>query len=171
MRLNEGVEWAAHCAVLLAALPDGTTLPAARLAEYHDVPAPYLAKSMQALMRAGIVDATTGRFGGYRLARPTTEITLLEVVEAIDGADPMFRCTEIRRKGPSRVARRLYGPVCGIAAAMGRAEEAWREELRRTTVADIARHVVAEAPPAALEKGMAWLSDVLTIRSAAARPD
>ena len=121
-------------------------------------------------MRAGIVDATTGRFGGYRLARPPSEITLLDIVYAIDGSDPMFRCTEIRRKGPSRVAQRLYGPVCGIAAAMGRAEAAWQDELRRTTVADIARHVVAGAPPAALEKGMSWLSGVLTIRSGAPRP-
>ncbi len=171
MKLNEGVEWAAHCIVLLAALPEGTTLPAARLAEYHDVPGPYLAKSLQALMRAGIVDATTGRFGGYRLARPAAQITLLDIVQAIDGTDPIFRCTEIRRKGPTKVAQRLYGPVCGIAAAMGKAEDAWKEELRRNTVADIARHVMAEAPPAALEKGMAWISDVLTIRSGAPRPD
>jgi Rrf2 family protein len=151
-------------------LPAGATLPAARLAEYHDVPAPYLAKSLQALTRAGIVDATTGRFGGYRLARPPSEITMLDLVHAIDGTDPMFRCTEIRRRGPTRVAQRLYGPRCGIAAAMGRAEEAWQQELRRTTVADLARHVVAEAPPTALEKGMAWLSDVLTIRSSSPRP-
>lgn len=171
MKMNEGVEWGAHCAVLLAKLPAGTTLPAARLAEYHGIPRPYLAKSLQALMRAGIVDATTGRFGGYRLAWPPSEITLLDIVQAIDGTAPMFRCTEIRRKGPSRVARHLYGPMCGIAAAMGRAETAWHDELRRTTVADIARHVVAEAPPAALDKGVAWLSDVLTIRSGSQRPE
>jgi Rrf2 family protein len=171
MRMNEGVEWAAHCAVLLAVLPEGTTLPAARLAEYHDVPGPYLAKSMQALTHAGIVDATPGRFGGYRLSRPPSAITLLDIVQAIDGSAPMFRCTEIRRKGPSRVAQRLYGPVCGIAAAMGRAEAAWQDELRRTTVADIARHVLAEAPPAARQKATAWLNDVLTIRSAPRRSD
>jgi Rrf2 family protein len=170
MKMNEGVEWAAHCAVLLAALPAGATLPAARLAEYHDVPAPYLAKSLQALMRAGIVDAVTGRFGGYRLARPPAEITMLDIVQAIDGTDPMFRCTELRRRGPTKVAQRLYGPRCGIAAAMGQAEEAWQEELRQTTVADIARHVVGEAPPTALEKGMLWLSDVLSIRSSSSRP-
>jgi Rrf2 family protein len=171
MKMNEGVEWAAHCAVLLAALPEGTTLPAARLAEYHDVPGPYLAKSMQALMRAGIVDATTGRFGGYRLARPPSEISVLDIVQAIDGSDPLFRCTEIRRRGPTKVARRLYGPQCGIAAVMARAEAAWQEELRRTSVADIARHVMADAPPAALEKGITWLSDVLTIRSSAPRTE
>jgi DNA-binding IscR family transcriptional regulator len=95
---------------------------------------------------------------------------MLDIVQAIDGTDPMFRCTELRRRGPTKVAQRLYGPRCGIAAAMGQAEEAWQEELRRTTVADIARHVVAEAPPTALEKGMAWLSDVLSIRSSSSRP-
>jgi Rrf2 family protein len=168
MKMNEGVEWAVHCAVLLAMLPPEAIMPAARLAEYHGIPAPYLAKSLQALMRAGIVDSTTGRFGGYQLARPPAEITLLQLVQAIEGREPMFRCTEIRRRGPSRVAVRQYTPMCGIAAAMGRAEEAWQEELRRTTVADLARHVMTDAPTAAVEKGTAWLSGVLSIRTSAA---
>jgi Rrf2 family protein len=167
MKMNEGVEWAIHCTVLLAALPEEASLPAARLAEYHGVPAPYLAKSLQALMRAGIVESTTGRFGGYRLAQAPSAITLLHLVQAIEGEDPMFRCTEIRRRGPSRVAARQYAPMCGIAAAMEQAEQAWQDELSRTTVADLARYVVAEAPPAAVEKGTAWVSGVLAIRTPA----
>src|SRR5271154_3464014 len=111
MRLSEGVEWAAHCAVVLAALPEGVSLPAARLAEYHGVPAPYLAKSLQALTRAGIVESTTGRQGGYRLGRPATDISLLDIVEAIEGTDSLFQCTEIRKRGPSRVAVRSYSPT------------------------------------------------------------
>jgi Rrf2 family protein len=165
MKMNEGVEWAVHCAVLLAALPEGASLPAGRLAEYHGIPAPYLAKSLQALMRAGIVESTTGRFGGYRLAQAPSDLTLLHIVQAIEGPEPMFRCTEIRRRGPTRVAARQYPPLCGIAAAMERAEQAWQEELRRTTVADLARYVMDAAPPAALEKGIAWVSDVLSIRT------
>ena len=77
MRLTEGVEWAVHCVLLLTALPEGATLPASRLAEYHDLPAPYLAKSLQALAGAGIVASAPGRRGGYRLGRPAAEITLL----------------------------------------------------------------------------------------------
>src|SRR5580658_3976578 len=99
MRLSEGVEWAAHCAVVLAVLPNGVSLPGGRLAEYHGVPAPYLAKSLQALTRAGIVDSTAGRYGGYWLAKPAAAISLLNVVEAIEGCEPIFRCTEIRRRG------------------------------------------------------------------------
>ena len=169
MRMSEGVEWAAHCASILAVLPEGAALPAARLAEYHGVPAPYLAKSLQALTRAGIVESTTGRLGGYRLGRPATEISLLDIVEAIEGTDNFFQCTEIRRRGPSRVAVRHYTPTCGIAAAMWRAEQAWRAELAATTLADIGVLIVEQAPPAALDKGVTWLTQVLTTRGGPGR--
>jgi Rrf2 family protein len=158
MRMNEGVEWAAHCLALLAALPEEMALSAARLAEYHDVPAPYLAKSLQALAGAGLISSRVGRHGGYRLTRPPGEITLLDVVRAVDGEEPLFRCTEIRRQGPSRVAARHYAPVCAIAAGMRRAEAAWRAELRATTIADIAEQVQRDAPARAIEKTTAWLA-------------
>jgi Rrf2 family protein len=158
MRLNEGVEWAAHCLVLLAGLPEQTALSASRLAEYHDVPAPYLAKSLQALAGAGIINSRVGRHGGYRLTRPPAEITLLDVVVAVDGEESLFRCTEIRRQGPSRVGARQYPPVCAIAAAMRRAESAWRAELRATTIADLADQVQRQAPARAMQKTAAWLA-------------
>jgi Rrf2 family protein len=169
MYMNEGVEWAAHCTAILAALPLGTALPAARLAEYHGIPAPYLAKSLQALTRAGIVESTTGRNGGYRLGRAASEITLLDIVQAIEGKEPLFRCTEIRRRGPSRVAARSYTPTCGIAAAMGRAEQAWKEELQATTVAALADLTMKQAPRVALEKGVTWITQVLAARNPAPR--
>jgi Rrf2 family protein len=162
MRMSEGMEWATHCAVVLAGLPAGAVLPATRLAEYHGVPGPYLAKSLQALARAGIVEATTGRHGGYRLQRPASEITLLDVFWAIEGDGPLFRCTEIRKRGPARVAAGCYTSTCGIAAAMGRAEMAWRAELGRSTIADLLSGVLTEAPPAAIEKSIRWLGTVLS---------
>lgn len=169
MRMSAGVEWAAHCTVLLTALPEGATLPAHRLAEYHALPAPYLAKSLQALAAAGIVAAVPGRHGGYRLGRPATEITLLDVVLAIEGDEALFRCTEIRRRGPTRVGRGAYPAVCGIAAAMQQAEAAWRSELERTTVADLASGVRRAAPPEALAKSAVWLRSALPDRDR--RPD
>jgi Rrf2 family protein len=165
MQMNEGVEWAAHCTAILAALPAGVALPSVRLAEYHGIPAPYLAKSLQALTRAGIVESTTGRVGGYRLGRPASDISLLDIVHAIEGDETFFRCTEIRRRGPSRVAARAYTPTCGIAAAMWRAERAWQDELRAVTIADIADLTMKQAPSAALEKSVTWITQVLAARS------
>ena len=170
MHMNEGVEWAAHCTAILAALPDGAALPAVRLAEYHGIPAPYLAKSLQALTRAGIVKSATGRNGGYRLGRAASEITLLDIVQAIEGKEAFFRCTEIRRRGPSRVGARAYSPTCGIAAAMWRAEQAWQDELQTTTIAEIAELTMKQAPSAALNKGITWISQVLTTRHTITTP-
>jgi Rrf2 family protein len=110
------------------------------------------------LAGAGIISSRVGRHGGYRLTRPPGEITLLDVVRAVDGEESLFRCTEIRRQGPSRVATRQYPPVCAIAAAMRRAEAAWRTELRATTIADLTELVRQQAPARAMQKTTAWLA-------------
>jgi Rrf2 family protein len=162
MRLSEGVEWSAHCCAILSVLPPGVTLSGQRLAEFHDVPPAYLVKQLQKLSQGGIVETVKGRNGGYRLARPGSEITLLDVVIAVEGADRAFRCTEIRLKGPSKVAGVKYPNPCGIAAAMWVAEKAWRDELARHTMSDLANHAAVETDPRQLEKAMHWFQEVLS---------
>jgi Rrf2 family protein len=162
MRLSEGVEWGIHCATLLAVVPPDRTLSAARLAEYHGVTAPYLAKHLQALVRAGVLESVPGPRGGFRLARPANDITMLDVVEAIDGREPSFTCTEIRRRGPTRLPAREYRVPCSIHVVMDRADAAWRSELRAVTIADLVAEVMRGAPPRALEKGVEWMQEVLT---------
>lgn len=161
MRLSDGVEWGLHCAVVLAFLPPDVALPAGRLAEYHGVPVAYLAKHLQALSRAEILESVPGPRGGYRLARAATEITMRDVLEAIDGTEPAFRCTEIRRRGPTALPVREYRVACSVHAVMDRADAAWRAELRATSIADLAGMVAATAPPKALVKGAAWLREVV----------
>ena len=157
--MSDGVEWGVHACVVLASLPDDTALPAAKLAEYHGIPPAYLAKHLQALAGAGVLRTVKGARGGYRLARPATEITILDVVEAIDGSAAAFRCTEIRRRGPMAMPAREYTKPCGIHHAFLRADEVWRAELAGTTVADLLTGVVAEVPRSTLEKGVRWLQE------------
>jgi Rrf2 family protein len=161
MRMSDGVEWGLHVCALLATVPPDGALPAAKLAEFHGVPAAYLAKHLQALARAGVLETVKGPRGGYRLARPATDITLLDVVEAIDGDEPAFRCTEIRRRGPTAMPARHYVRPCGIHAAFDRADEAWRMQLRTTTVADVVVGMLRDVTPQALEKGARWLQDAV----------
>lgn len=161
MKLSDGVEWAVHVATLLAVLPPAAALPAARLAEFHGVPAAYLAKHLQALSRAGILESVQGVGGGYRLARPAADITVLDVVEAIDGTEPAFRCTEIRRRGPNARPDREYALPCAIDRVMRSADTVWRASLRAVTVADLVRTVAQDAPPAALASGAQWLKGVM----------
>jgi Rrf2 family protein len=161
MRLSEGVEWGLHCGVLLGFVGPDASLPTARLAEYHGVPGAYLAKHLQAMSRAGILESVQGPGGGYRLARPAADITVLEVVEAIDGRESAFQCAEIRRRGPSARPAREYRVPCSIHSLMNRADEAWREELRRVSLADLMGEVVAGGSPKGLEQGARWMQEVL----------
>ena len=68
------------------------------------------------------------------------------MVEASEGREPSFRCTEIRRRGPARVRTGLYSPVCAIADVMYRADEAWRDELRKTTIGDLLNRLTRTVP-------------------------
>jgi Rrf2 family protein len=160
MRMSDGVEWALHCCTLLAALPADQALPSARLAEFHEVPPAYLAKQLQALTAAGITRSLPGPFGGYRLARPPAEISVLDVVLAIDGDDTAFRCSEVRQRGPAAGAASLYKRPCGIARTMWKAEDAWRAELASVSIGDLVRELVATVPADQLARGAAWVHHV-----------
>jgi Rrf2 family protein len=161
MKISDGVEWGLHCGVLLGFLEPGQSLPTARLAEYHGVPGAYLAKHLQAMSRAGILESVQGPGGGYRLARPAPEISVLDVVEAIDGRESAFVCAEIRRRGPSARPAREYRVPCAIHAVMNDADEAWRDSLRRVSIADLMGRTVQDASRKGLEQGVRWMQEVL----------
>lgn len=146
MKMNEGVEWALHTCVNLAWSTSARPLPVILLAEINDLPAPYLNKQLQAMVRAGILTSGAGPRGGFSLARPAEDISVLDVVQAVDGTQGAFRCTEIRRRGPLGGSPRARRGSCEIASVMGRAEAAWRSELAATTIAELAAEVTAKAP-------------------------
>jgi Rrf2 family protein len=154
VKLPESTEWVLHAAAVLAMLPPDEAASAAQLAQHHDVPPAYLAKQLQALVRAGILTAATGPRGGFRLARPAADVTLLQIVEAVDGSAPFYRCNEIRRRGRGAVPPEQCRNTCVLAATMARAEAAWRETLATVSVAD----VLAALPPTAPQRTRALLS-------------
>jgi Rrf2 family protein len=156
MKLSNGVEWAAHCCVSLSQASE--PVPAARLAELHGVPAAYLAKHLQALSRAGVVSSSPGQIGGYALTRPAGEITLLEIVEAIDSTEPVFRCTEIRQQGPLPAPPERCSAPCAIARVMATAEQAWRDALARISVADLAASIDSDSGRTAMTDLRHWLA-------------
>jgi Rrf2 family protein len=146
MKMAQGVEWALHACVNLAWAGPQQPLPVSTLAELNGLPAPYLNKQLQALARAGVLTSTPGARGGFALARPADEITVLDVVWAVDGEEGAFRCTEIRQQGPLGASRSASRTPCQIASLMGRAEAAWRAELAAETIAGLAGQVEAKVP-------------------------
>lgn len=101
------------------------------LASDVGVPSPYLAKVLGTLVRSGIVVATRGVRGGYRLARPPHDITLLEIVEPFEGTRVRPGCL-LR---PDEACRE-DGP-CPAHETWSGVKTAYLSFLEKTTLADI----------------------------------
>ncbi|MBG0567929.1 RrF2 family transcriptional regulator [Actinoplanes aureus] len=148
MRMSEGVEWALHTCLNLTWLPGDQAVPTAKLAAFYALPAAYLNKQMQALARAGIVSSTPGPRGGFRLARSPEQITVLDIVVAIEGPDEAFRCVQLLKQGPGADPAVDYRQACLISQAMHRADMAWRRELAAQTLAGLKADVEQQYPAA-----------------------
>lgn len=162
MQLGKGVEWGTHICTVLAIVPPGKGLSVDALAEFFEVPSAYLAKQMQLLRRAEIVQSVRGKGGGYRLARSVDEITLFDIVKAIEGPAPAFRCTEIRQNGPCALKRVDCKRPCEIAAAFAGAEQAYRDALAARTLASVMQEAAANSSPAHMVDIVQWVHKQLT---------
>lgn len=159
MQISKGVEWACHAAALMAALPTNKALRADALARYHEVPAAYMAKQLQALSKAGLVQSSRGAKGGYRLAKPPTDINLWDITMAIEGNKSAFKCTEIRQNGPCATRKQACKSPCAIAASFLVAETVFRDSLRSVSLAQIAMDVMKIKTASEIEVIMQWLSE------------
>ncbi|WP_207944794.1 RrF2 family transcriptional regulator [Actinomadura rubrisoli] len=136
--MSEGVEWAAHCCLLLDWMGEDRPVSTTRLAAGFELPPPYLNKQLQALVKAGIATSTPGARGGFRLARPLEKITMMDIVAAIEGPEDAFQCTEIRRRGAGTESpASAFEGRCSVSTAMRKAELAWRKALAEQTLADV----------------------------------
>jgi Rrf2 family protein len=92
MIYSRSAEYAIRAFVFLAQVPSGKYAMVKQIAEESDIPAHFLAKILQQLARQGFLRSSKGPTGGFTLRYPSTEITLLQIVEAIDGLADYQRC-------------------------------------------------------------------------------
>ena len=85
MRVSAKTDYALRAALELAAAPDAKPVKGERIARAQEIPLRFLENILMQLRHAGLVDSRRGADGGYRLARPAAEVTLADVIRAIDG--------------------------------------------------------------------------------------
>jgi Rrf2 family transcriptional regulator, nitric oxide-sensitive transcriptional repressor len=91
VQLSQTVEYALRAAVWLAGRTDQAQTTA-QIAKGTQVPASYLSKVLQSLGRAGLVTSQRGVGGGFVLSRPPTEVTILEIVNAVEPLQRIQTC-------------------------------------------------------------------------------
>ena len=161
--ISTGVEYALNCMLYLAERHQGVREASVRdLADLQGVPVEYVAKLFTKLHKAGLVVATEGARGGFALARPAEQISALDVVDAIDGAKPLFECREIRARCAvfdDEPPPWATSGVCAIHAVMKNAEKRMREALAGDNLADLAERVTSKAPRTFGPQVVKWLED------------
>lgn len=85
MRISRASTYALLAAVQLSDSPTSPPVPCSQLAQLGDMPERFLLQVLRNLVNEGLLKSTRGVDGGYRLAKPLTQITMLDIVEAIDG--------------------------------------------------------------------------------------
>lgn len=164
--LGTSVEYGLHCLLWLAE-PGAAAASSRDLAELQGVSPSFVAKIFPRLEKAGIVSATPGIHGGYRLARPAAQISVLAVVDAIEGRKPLFECQEIRGRCAlfkGRAPAWSTQGICSIHAVMLRAEQRMRDELAGSSLADLAGTVARKAPAGLDGEVRVWLGERLQAR-------
>jgi Rrf2 family protein len=121
----------------LAQLEPGQRISTAEVARAQHIPLTFLAKIVSQLSNSGLIQATRGARGGITLARPASEISLLEVVEAIDGPIALNTCV-------LDVSTCPVSDGCAVRAVWCDAQAELVNRLHRTTFAR-----TAPAPAAA----------------------
>jgi Rrf2 family protein len=154
---SASVEYGLHCLLHLVGADDKAS--SLDLAEVQGVSPSYVAKIFSQLKAAGIVVASEGAQGGYQLARAAHDISVLDVVEALEGHKPLFQCNEVRRQcalfDGAPPAWAITGP-CSIHAVMLEAEKKMKQVLASHTLADLSQRVAAKAPQKFIHHANAW---------------
>jgi Rrf2 family protein len=152
MRVSAKTDYALRAAVELAASSGGgAPVKGERLATSQSIPLRFLENILLQLRHAGIVESRRGAEGGYRLARPPEDITLADVIRAIDG--PLAGVSGARPetldfKGASEPLREVW---VAVRASL-------RSVLEQVTLADVAAGELPENVRALTAEPDAWIS-------------
>lgn len=154
MRVSAKADYAVRAAVELAAAEEGP-VKGERLAEAQQIPLQYLEHILLDLKHSGIVRARRGAKGGYWLARPAAEVTVADVIRAVEGPIADVQSTPPEAITYSGHAERLREVWIAVRASL-------RSVLEVVTLADL---VVGELPPIVAEltsQPGAWHASTVT---------
>ncbi len=147
MQITRQSEYAIKILIDLASVPQGEVVHSKAIAERKKIPEKFLQKTIQVLVRVGMVKSRRGTLGGVRLAVDPDSLTIADVVAAIEGPVTINPCLNDRFDCENK-------QVCKVHQILKRGQKALLAELCKETLGDIARAIAAqsEKEPLPLER-------------------
>jgi Rrf2 family protein len=130
LRLTKAADYAVVAMIHLACLPEDAVEQRGDIAAAHDIPSVFMAKVLRSLVKAKLLRSNRGAQGGFSLARSASEITLLDIVEAVEGSLGLTDCSD----GSARCAR---SATCSAQPLWISIQTRMADLLRGTTLEDV----------------------------------
>ncbi len=140
MQISRAGEYGVLGLMNLARRPPGQTAMIEEVSRMERIPGSFLAKIFQHLAKAGLVRSIRGAHGGFALARRPAQITVLEIIEAIEGKIIFQRC-----KLDKPDCEHVGG--CAVCGLFEQAQDGVKEVLSRTSLRRLVAHGKAAPPP------------------------
>ena len=138
MQITRQADYALRAMVYLAQMEPNTRAATSQIAEEQRIPPSFLAKIISQLSIAGLIHTSRGARGGVSLARPPEAISVLEVVEAIDGPLMLNECSHDANSCP-------FGDSCPLRPLWCETQAEMVNSLRKTTFAAVLERYALEA--------------------------
>ncbi len=140
MEITRQADYAVRAMVHVGRLPLGSRVSTATISEAEKTPLPFLTKVIAHLVRSGLVTTNRGMGGGVSVARAPQEITLLEILEAIEGPILLNRC--LQRQGMCEIEHR-----CPVHDVWAKIQHSLVKQLGSVTVSELVHKQVEKEQP------------------------
>src|SRR5512137_9316 len=131
LRISRKIDYGLRAMIYLASIPSDSVIPFREIARQMDVPEDFLAKILKTLVDEGLVRSARGPHGGYALARPSSEINFLEIIEAIEGPVALNVCLDPDDACPRQ-------PGCTLAGVWREGQEKMLDVYRNANLSSLA---------------------------------
>jgi len=140
LRLSREADYGLLAMMYIAERPKGALAFRREIASHYNIPAEFLAKVLQKLSRRGLIRSFRGTQGGYLLAREPEEITLADLVEAVDGPMSIVDCQRDGCVCPQE-------DVCTVQSALVEVQHEIRKVLGRVSLGEMRRRLKRDHEP------------------------
>jgi Rrf2 family protein len=130
LRISRKIDYGLRAMIYLASISPAAVVPFREIARQMMVPEDFLAKILKTLVDQGLVKSTRGPHGGYALGKPATEISFLEVIEAVEGPIAINVCLD----GEDPCAKSSF---CTMVDVWREGQEKMLEVYRQTKLASL----------------------------------
>ncbi|HEY3446089.1 MAG TPA: Rrf2 family transcriptional regulator [Myxococcales bacterium] len=138
LKISRKIDYGLRAMIFLASIPSGDIVPFREIARRMQIPEEFAAKILKTLSTKGLVKATRGKLGGYSIAKPMSEISFLDVIEAVEGPVVVNLCLS-RGEDTCKLT-----PSCTMYSVWKEGQERMLEVYREATLDKL---VIQSLPP------------------------